>query len=481
MTWDEIGAASPHNQWNERNDSPAWGSLGWGETKETARIYVTEVSWPVLEQSQISQVQKSLLNPSKHNSCERKYTDEQDHYSTPLPKLLSNGWYADSNDADQSSRSTSPRTEHLDDYHAMSSSLATLSDATFTVDEATEAALSDEGTANLHERVHERVARQRRSSHVSSSSTGSFHSAVETHDVDRQISDAVERGHHALPVRPATAQDPLTWPRQATLANASTYLRQSRDPWAERPPPPNLSHRNSPAWSSDRSSSTFSEPPYRQLRSDERSGLGQAHSPFRQQGFGEIYQVHNNRDDPHQTSSVFQPPEDSSVTCEGCGRICTSQIDLDIHIAANRMCDPTLRISRGRSPLLLVHRQATPPVASTSQLVEPAQSGSQPKSPRLPPLVRSHSPRSKHFDPNPLPEATSSAVRIDRTGPALHFDSSSKYCDRCRRHFTSHWQLEKHLVTTKFHPYFCRNCSVDFDSFGNYQMVRSISPLYDLD
>lgn len=40
------------------------------------------------------------------------------------------------------------------------------------------------------------------------------------------------------------------------------------------------------------------------------------------------------------------------------------------------------------------------------------------------------------------------------------------YCQRCRRHFPSTVQLERHLHGSEWHPFYCRSCTIDFPSFG---------------
>lgn len=40
------------------------------------------------------------------------------------------------------------------------------------------------------------------------------------------------------------------------------------------------------------------------------------------------------------------------------------------------------------------------------------------------------------------------------------------YCQRCRRHFPSTIQLERHLHGSEWHPFYCRSCTIDFPSFG---------------
>ena len=83
------------------------------------------------------------------------------------------------------------------------------------------------------------------------------------------------------------------------------------------------------------------------------------------------------------------------------------------------------------------------------------------KSPGPPPLKR------------PVLSHGQSAPRNARFQPL----GQKQYCDKCRRHFHTPWKLQRHLKESKFHPYYCRTCTVDWPSFTD---LHSVSPPWSL-
>lgn len=46
------------------------------------------------------------------------------------------------------------------------------------------------------------------------------------------------------------------------------------------------------------------------------------------------------------------------------------------------------------------------------------------------------------------------------------------YCVKCRRHFRNTWAMQKHLSDSRWHPYYCKICTVDYPSYHMLYMVR---------
>jgi hypothetical protein len=98
---------------------------------------------------------------------------------------------------------------------------------------------------------------------------------------------------------------------------------------------------------------------------------------------------------------------------------------------------------------------------SDPHTIEPEGGQDRSASPPMPFLTRPDSPQSRRQNWN---RQDSTRVLMPQEGKL--------YCEKCKRHFENTWRLERHLSSSRCHPYYCQACTIDWPSFSALYNVR---------